>query len=156
VELLDENPWVALWRDAQARSLLIEVCRVNGSAWAIAALDRYLPDVNARSKDGLTPLECALARTRAVPDDAFEKVEMLLERGADPNLATSSGPTFLQRAIADGSLDLVEMLLRFGADPTVPSSDLPPFTTEDVVKRSPHREQIMSLFRRRSSGRLSE
>jgi ankyrin repeat protein len=49
--------------------------------------------------------------------------QMLLERGADPNLAPSWGQSPLMVAAGQGDLPMVELLLRYRADPARRSRD---------------------------------
>ena len=50
-------------------------------------------------------------------------VEMLLERGANPNLARSDGCTPLYMATQEGKKEIVKMLLDAGVDPNIACTD---------------------------------
>ncbi|HEX8297249.1 MAG TPA: ankyrin repeat domain-containing protein [Chthoniobacteraceae bacterium] len=67
-------------------------------------------DVNAPTKEGMTPLALVCERGRE------ELAAFLLNRGAQPNLADSSGITPLHRATGT-SARLVSLLLKAGASP---------------------------------------
>src|SRR5262249_37926741 len=64
-----------------------------------------------RSQGEVTPL------MTAVEQRGQEKVELLLDRGADANAADKRGFTALHRAAELGQLNLVRLLLRRGARP---------------------------------------
>jgi uncharacterized protein len=66
--------------------------------------------VNAQDERGHTALIIAAYNGFA------EAAELLLEKGADPNLRNASGDTALMGAAFRGHLAIVMMLLRFGAD----------------------------------------
>jgi ankyrin repeat protein len=80
-------------------------------------------DVNARDNKGRTALMSACSAER------FDIVQMLLARGADPNLQNTDGDTALMvAAMGDsslpgsagrGNLEIVRMLLAKGADPNL-------------------------------------
>jgi len=48
-------------------------------------------------------------------DGALEIVRLLLENGADPNLASKAGQTPLQLATAEGHEEIAALLRSFGA-----------------------------------------
>src|SRR5262249_10232153 len=66
-------------------------------------------DINARDCDGRTPLYIA------VTEQQTATVELLLGKGADPNLRVG-GNTALVPAIVSDRLDLVDKLIKYGAD----------------------------------------
>jgi hypothetical protein len=66
-------------------------------------------DVNARNKDGATPIHGASAFGKT------EVVSLLLEQGANPNLADQRGSTPLHGAAFFGKTETVEVLLEGGA-----------------------------------------
>ncbi|MCR9193409.1 MAG: ankyrin repeat domain-containing protein [Hyphomonas sp.] len=102
----------------------IDGCSENGRTalhWAIAA-DRFKqgnqafdyvmghnPDVDAADEHGVTPVDMAIDYGN------LEKMEMLLQRGANPN-ARIDGETRLHRGVPFLSKDHISVLLRFGAD----------------------------------------
>ncbi|XP_014233514.2 ankyrin-1-like [Trichogramma pretiosum] len=87
--------------------------------------------VNAQNKDGETPLQYVLAMLSDENNDhnyqvdtpsllvqqncKKNAVELLLRRGADPNVVDKKGFTPLHYAIFNGDINLVEILLRRGA-----------------------------------------
>jgi cytohesin len=62
---------------------------------------------------GFTPLHYAAMYGR------HEIAELLLERGADPNIQDNDGDTPLHLAAANGYSEIVKLLLEHGADPNV-------------------------------------
>jgi ankyrin repeat protein len=67
--------------------------------------------VNTQDKVGRTPLHWACRRG----DE--EKTEILLSKGANPNLADNEDATPLHHAVADGTARCAELCLEHGADP---------------------------------------
>ena len=80
---------------------------------AIAELLLSRPDVdlNAQGFTGITALSWYVSAGRE------DKVEKLLERGADPKLSDTDGDTPLHVAAQHGNVDLIRMLLAAGANP---------------------------------------
>lgn len=75
-------------------------------------------EVNTPSRNGLavTPLGSAAAGGR------FACAQLLLQRGADPNLSESGGYTPLHAAAQNGDIELAALLLGQGADPAARSA----------------------------------
>jgi len=117
----------------------------------VEALIQAGADVNAKTKDNVTPLilsvdmafgqpDIALALIRAGADvnaaeedgdtalivatteSSFEVFQTLLERGANPNARGLNGGTALHYAAMNAFLDRAKLLLEHGADPTIPDS----------------------------------
>ena len=65
----------------------------------------------------LSPLHSAVA------SDSFELVDLLLERGADPNAREASGSTPLHSAAGHGNRAVIERLLAAGADKDARTND---------------------------------
>lgn len=109
-----------IWRSGQyivqQRATLFRACKDGCSEAASAALDEFPDLLEARSEEGWTPLIVA----------AFNQhltiVEMLLERGANPNAAGTKGTTVLMYAktpllhCEDPDYSVLESLLEAGAD----------------------------------------
>lgn len=91
-----------------------------GARRGIVSLLAVHADVDARAPDGATPLLRALNPGQD-RDPVLKKVapvvEVLLEAGADPNLADLAGNTPLMAAAQLGDVSLVQRLLDAGADP---------------------------------------
>lgn len=71
--------------------------------------------IDLQAPDGLTALLAACAFARTTRDVAG--IELLLSRGADPNLANQEGNDPLMMTARHGLVEAVIMLLRAGADP---------------------------------------
>ena len=72
----------------------------------------------SRALDGCTPL-LALLQRRPTPSEYMQSVAVLLEYGADPNIARAdTGETVLMVAALDLDVDLIKLLLEHGADVT--------------------------------------
>lgn len=95
------------------------------------------PDVNAKTKEGETPLYWASSAGLA------PAVELLLKNGADPNIADSHGNTPLHLAALKSYKEIVELLLAKGADPNAQNSygktplnwptSNPPYSTFEIA-----------------------
>ena len=90
----------------QSGSVLVEAVYA-GDAAAVVRLIEEGHDVNDFGKDDWTPL------TVAVENDDVELVELLLQRGADPN-KTVPGGTALDMAIRRERESSAELLRKFG------------------------------------------
>lgn len=71
--------------------------------------------INVQDNQGMTALAYAAENYQHLP----QCVQLLLERGADPNLPRKSQETPLHLATQRGYLDVVQMLVTYGADPSV-------------------------------------
>lgn len=76
-------------------------------------------DVNARSRNtfNVAPVHGAVAR------GDIDTLELLLSKGADPNLVQQRWLRPIHEAAASGSLRIVALLLMFGADPAAVTED---------------------------------
>jgi ankyrin repeat protein len=75
--------------------------------------------VNQRYGHDLTALAWAAGHTNDAPVvDGVATVKLLLDRGADPNLADDRGRTPLMIAAERGHAEIVALLLKRGSDPT--------------------------------------
>lgn len=83
------------------------------------ALDEDAEYVNAQDTQGKTALHYVLARKDADPDRTRILINVLLSRGADPNMVDSLGNTPLWLAIRNAASveSVVQPLLEAGADP---------------------------------------
>jgi uncharacterized protein len=86
-----------------------------GNKATVEALLEAGADVNQQSRESMkvSALHSAAAARR--PDIA----ELLLAKGANPNLRAEAGVTVLHEVAITGQIDLAEMLLKHGADPSV-------------------------------------
>ncbi|KAJ4291841.1 hypothetical protein N0V90_009737 [Kalmusia sp. IMI 367209] len=73
--------------------------------------------VNTKTQEGITPLICVFSS----PDLA----RLLIQHGADPNIASTEGSTCLMRAAANNELEIAEILLTAGANPNA-QTNVPP------------------------------
>ena len=105
-------------------------------------------DVNARTRDGLTPLMRA-----AWGKHAAAVLELLIAHGAGVNAVNNHGETALIKAAWSGCVENLEVLLEHGADPEV--QDTWGQTALDVAERFRNRAAAAFLRSRktdRSSG----
>jgi hypothetical protein len=79
----------------------------------VQKLIEYNADINARDKDGWTPLYWA-SRGDHFKDGSV--IRLLLERGADVNARAKDGSTPLHQASRNGALEIVRLLLEHDAD----------------------------------------
>jgi ankyrin repeat protein len=85
-------------------------------------------DVNARSKQGRTPLVIAAAH-----DGNIEVMRLLIKKGADVKAKSPDGFTALISAASHGNVEAVKLLLARGADVNAQSSP----SGERPVKNGP-------------------
>lgn len=79
------------------------------------------PDIPASNPTRVHPIHSAAAHRQREPSVLL--CRLLLERGANPNVAQAGGWTPLHQAAAHGRGELVELLLEHGADPRALSDD---------------------------------
>ena len=79
------------------------------------------PNQASSNQMAVYPINSAAAHRS--PDVAMEMVQMLIDYGADVNIAQHGGWTPLHQAAAHGQDDLVKVLLAAGADPGMKSDD---------------------------------
>ena len=102
-------------------------------------------DVNAGSENGWTPLMLAVLR------DFPAIVKLLLEHGADPNLATQSeenpSRTALAVAISNGRFEAVKALVAYNAniDQRDHNGLMPIELAEKLSLRPFHRQEIVAI-----------
>ncbi|KAF2634755.1 ankyrin [Massarina eburnea CBS 473.64] len=94
------------------------------------------------------------------PSDTLRDINVLLKRGADPNLSDSSGLTPLRRCIERcPAVDIVprlQMLLDNGADPELKHANrLPPYVLAARNFEDPLRSQLMDFLVAKIRGRQS-
>ncbi|MBS1826838.1 MAG: ankyrin repeat domain-containing protein [Acidobacteria bacterium] len=97
---------------AKLGDALLDAARSDDRA-AVAALIAQKAELNAREADGTTALGWAAARSNT------EIASLLLNAGADPNLANELGIGPLMIAITNGAGEMVKLLLSKGANPNV-------------------------------------
>ena len=83
----------------------------------LAAIHSSNIDVNVRESDGSTALLWATYKVD------HELVQVLLKKGANPNVSNDFGSYPLTEAVKLGDVDLTRMLLRAHADPNSPNPD---------------------------------
>src|SRR5580692_6907793 len=77
-------------------------------------LIKYKADVNAQNKIGRTALHNAVQQCYT-QKYSIEKVRLLLERGAKPNLVDDKGDSSLHVATKFGNFPAIQLLLQYGA-----------------------------------------
>jgi ankyrin repeat protein len=75
-------------------------------------------DLNAKDKQGFTPLHWAVYESLLLPE-AQEVAKLLVVRGADVNARDREGSTPLFWALWVGNRNLADFLLAHGADPAI-------------------------------------
>jgi len=80
-------------------------------------LNEYGVDIDEVDFKGWSGLHWALVR------EASEIIKLLLDSGANPNLATGTGRLPLNIAMRSGQGDAIQMLLASGADPEAADTD---------------------------------
>ncbi|AMV28183.1 Suppressor of fused protein (SUFU) [Gemmata sp. SH-PL17] len=71
----------------------------------------------------------------AVAIDSVKMTQLLLDRGADPNVSWGSPPTsVLSKALDRGRTEVAELLLAHGATPTAPAPESPVTLREEIVR----------------------
>ena len=83
--------------------------------------------VNARGKEGMTPLMYSMTRT------STKGLQRLLERGADANLQTQRGESAVSFAAHRQESESLKLLLAHGGNPNLFSRPAPPYSTYDVT-----------------------
>ena len=94
--------------------------------------------LNAFDNSGITPLMVAIDTANT------DEVSILLESGADPNLAMSDGSTPLMVAAGRGSAEIAEILIRGGADIRATRDD--GATALQLAEETGH-ESVLTLLR---------
>src|SRR5271157_4651140 len=89
----------------------------NGDKEAVASLIAKGANVNAKDKDGYTPLIWASQYSK------IEMVNLLLVKGADVNAKTNNGNTALIIASHEGRTEIIRFLLEKGADVNAKDND---------------------------------
>ena len=142
---------------------------IENRADVVEVLIKSGANINARDNEGNTPLKLALLngsvrvakiliKAGATLDDATlhyavwygdrELVELILQRGVNPNIRDSDGRMPLHIAVWKGFTDIVEMLLRHGADPNARDGKglTPVYYAGDRCKRGEPCAEIIELL----------
>ncbi|MDB4936918.1 MAG: Ankyrin repeat protein [Labilithrix sp.] len=102
------------WRRADGVTTLM-IAALTGRVEIMSALIDANATVDLQAPDGMTALLAATAFARTTREIAG--IELLLARGADPNLANTEGNDPLMMTARHGLVDGVVVLLKAGADP---------------------------------------
>jgi ankyrin repeat protein len=102
------------WRREDGVTTLM-IASLTGRLEIIAALVKAGATIDLQAPDGMTALLAATAFARTTRDIAG--IELLLELGANPNLANAEGNDPLSMTARHGLVEAVIVLLNAGADP---------------------------------------
>lgn len=109
-------------------------------------------DVNARNKDGASPLHVAV-NPYGIVKDAVGLIELLIAKGADINAKDNDGDTPLLAAVGSYSgakKEIVELLLAKGADVNARTNkgfgDKTPLQVTEGIKDPKVRQEIIALL----------
>ena len=91
----------------------------------------------AKNSIACTPIGAAAAGHQ------LEAIKMLLEKGADVNIANSHGYTVLHYAAAEGDAELARLCLTHGADKTLKGKD--GHTAADIAEQKGHTDIVNLL-----------
>ncbi len=131
------DPRVAFW---PSRYTPLHAAALHAGAETIEALLAHGAPIDARTKEGLTPLLMAIGNGRG-PDAA----RALIRRGADVNAAARGGMTALHLAIAENDVELVDLLIERGAD--VRTRDGKGRAPEEIAIQPAVRERVQRALR---------
>jgi ankyrin repeat protein len=123
----------------QADQTPLHAAAHNGDLEMVRVLLEYEVDVDARSENGMTPLNTA---PRGNHDDP-RVVRLLIERGADPNSRSSKGFTPLHFASKNGRVEIARVLIEHGAN--VEAKDGEGRTPLDIASEQ-KREEVINLL----------
>jgi ankyrin repeat protein len=101
---------LAAWTQGARDGELLHAARI-GDLGSIARLLEQRADIDARDRQGMTPLMLAVANNHS------EAARRLLDDGADVNAASKFGYTALMLVAGSGNAALAKLLLSRGADP---------------------------------------
>jgi ankyrin repeat protein len=109
-------------RDRTGKTPLHYAPKMRDGALIIPLLARAGADVNARADEpaSITPLFCAIENYFEGTDKtaAIQVIRVMVQYGADINVADSNGATVLAIAAAHNRPELIKLLVELGADPT--------------------------------------
>jgi len=117
-----------------------------------AALDSFFRSPHTINGQNLLSGETTLHSAIRSSTTNSKVIELLLAKGADPNLANQQNDNALHYAVISMRLDVVEMLLKYGADPRKTSAKGTPLEIAEQMPRSPDKDRIKTLL----STRLAE
>ncbi|QDV80732.1 ankyrin repeat domain-containing protein [Botrimarina mediterranea] len=107
-------------------------CITTGTLEELHAALNNGADVNASGRNGVTPLMAAIAAKD------LDKMRLLLERGADPELTDDFNGAALRHAVDEDFVDGVRFLLELDVDRGYsPKHPLKPINFESVVEKIP-------------------
>src|ERR1043165_1622863 len=101
------------WRREDGVTTLM-MAAMTGRLEVMNALIDVGATVDLKTPDGTTALLAACAYARTTRD--IGAIELLLQRGADPNLVNDQGNDALMMAARHGLVDAALLLLKYGAD----------------------------------------
>ncbi|CAD7696842.1 unnamed protein product [Ostreobium quekettii] len=129
--------------------LVVELCWGGALSARVGSQDteEHVPDVHLRDLkflDIFPNSKDEQALIMAATDGDFEKVEMLLDKGVDPDVTTARDSTPLMLAAFRGHLEIVEALIDAGAD--VNSTDIDELTSLHWASQRNHTMVVRVLL----------
>jgi ankyrin repeat protein len=124
------------FQDPKVRALV--QAAVRGDTRRVDALLHEGVDINARGKDGMTPVLFAMARLNKTG------YRHLLERGANPNLIVEPGESVISFASRVKDSEWLRLALKHGGDPNlIGARNLPPPLHESIISRRPENMRLL-------------
>ncbi len=90
-----------------ASDQLIDAVMSNETEKVLELINKYKVDVNQAGSEGMYPLEATLIL------ENLEMAELLLEKGADPDVVTQDGKTIKEQVMSDSSKMLKELFSKY-------------------------------------------
>jgi len=124
------------FQDPKVRALVQAAAR--GDTRRVDAILHEGVDINARGKDGMTPVLFAMARLNKTG------YRHLLERGANPNLIVEPGESVISFASRVKDSEWLRLALKHGGDPNlIGALNIPPPLHWSIISRRPENMHLL-------------